>query len=207
MKLFFRKQSTLENSVSKKIVFFSIVSHGNNFKIDNFLVTWIVWFCERMQWRKTTNYKSKVQKTIRFWISFLKVPQVSNKEILKLLFFAPKFFRKPLDFDGILLQRVKVWVSNFTNRQILKKPIYNASNFESMMLNCVRNQANVLQLVRFASRFLQRIRLWNNLFTTPQFLNRKNYKAPDFRKSLISGEQTSLEFRILKDNFWWQFTP
>ena len=92
-----------------------------------------------------------------------------------------------------------VWfrISFFTKAPILKRETENVCVFQPIFYNSSN----------FDSRFLQRIRLWNNLSTTPQFLKRKNYKAPDSRKSLILREQISLELRILKDNFWWQFAP
>ena len=137
----------------------------------------------------------------------LKIRQVLNQDILKVSVFEPKF-----------LQLVRFRRVVFTACQNLSQQFYHSPDFEKNLFTTrpILNQwckivfefkSNFYNSSNFDSRFLQRIRLWNNLSTTPQFLKRKIYKAPDFRKSLILGEQISLEFRILKDNFWWQFTP
>ena len=112
---------------------------------------------------KKTNYKSKVQKTLRFWISIFRIPQVLNQDRLKLSFFAPKFFCKKLDFDGILLQRVKIWANSFTNRLIWKHFLCNASNFVSMKKNVYNFKPNIYKSSNFDTRFAQRIRFWNYL--------------------------------------------
>ena len=130
-----------------------------------------------------------------------------NQDSLKVSVFEPKF-----------LQLVKFWRDIFTACQSLSQQFYHSSDFVKNFFKTrpILNQwceivsdlkPNIYNSSNFDSRILQRIRLWNNLFTNPQFLNQKNHKAPDFRKSLILGEQFSLEFRILKDNFWCNLHP
>ena len=137
----------------------------------------------------------------------LKIRQVLNQDTLKVSVFEPKFlqlikFRRDIftacqnlsqqfyhspDFEKTYLQRVQFWMNDvklcssssqiFTTRQILIRDFYSVSDFEITFL------------------------------PTLSFWIEKKYKGPDFRKSLILGEQISLEFRILKDNFWCNLHP
>ena len=196
----------LENWFQKNS--FSILSHGNNVKSDTFLLTWNVCFCERMQCqKKKTKYKSKVQKTIRFWISFFKLRHVLNQKILKMSVFEPKF-----------LQLVIFRRDDFTACQSLSQHFYPSTDFEITSLQRVQFSINDVKLCPTSSQFFKTRQILIRDFysvsdfeiiflATPQFLNRKNYEASDLGKTLILGEQNSLELRFHKVDFWCQFTP
>ena len=194
----------LENSVPKKVFFWSFHTVTTS-KLTIFCSLESFDSAKECKVEKRTNYKSKVQKTIRFLITFFKIHQVFNQDILKVSLFEPKFlqlvrFRRDFfiaaqilsqkfyhspDFETTL-QRVQFWIDNvklrptssqfFTTRQILIRDFYSVSVFEMTFL------------------------------PPPLFLNRESYKASDFRKTLILGEQISLEIRLHKIFFWCQYT-
>ena len=160
-----------------------------------------------MQWRKTSNYKSKVQKRIRFWISFLKIPQVLNEEIFKAVIFCTKFF----------LQIVRFWRYTFTACENSSQQFYQSPDFETTSLQRVQFSIDGVKTCPTSSQFFKTRQLLIRDFYSvsdseiiflapPQFLNRKTYEASDFRKTMILGEQNSSELRFHIVNFWCQFT-
>ena len=157
---------------------------------------------------KKTNYKSKVQKAIRLWISFFEIRQVLNKDILKVSVFETKVF----------LQIVRIWEDIFTARQNLSQQFYQSLDFETFSLQCVQFWTGEEKMCPTSSQFFKtRQSLIGDfysvpdiviIFRRPSIFEPKELQSIRFRKkTLILGEQSSLENRLHKVNFWCQFTP
>ena len=183
------------------------LSHGNNVKIDNSLLTWIVWFCGRIYWRK----KNKLQ-----------IKSSENNQILNQLFKNPSGFesrdsKTVIFLTKIFLQNFRFWRYTFTACEKSGQQFYHSPDSETTSLQRVQFSIDGVKTCPTSSQFFKTRQILIRDFysvsdceiiflASPQFLNRKNYKASDFGKTLILGEQNSLELRFHIVNFWCQFT-
>ena len=105
-------------------------------------------------------YNSKVQKAIRFWISFFEIRQSLNQDILKMSVFEPKVF----------LQIVRFWGDVFTACRNLSQQFYQSLDFETFSLQCVQFWIGEGKMCPTSSQ----------LFSTRQSLIGDFYSVPDF---------------------------
>ena len=129
---------------------------------------------EEFNGEKKTNYKSKVQKTVRFWISFLKIRQVLTRDILKLSFFSPKIFLEIVRFSRY----------TFTACENSSQQFYQSPDFETTSLQRVQFSIDGVKTCPTSSQFFKTRRILIREFysvsdfeiiflAAPQFLNRK----------------------------------
>ena len=130
-----------------------------------------------------------------------------NQDILKVSFFAPTFF----------LQIVRFWRYTFTACENLSQQFYQSPDFETTSLQRVKFSIDGVKCVRLRASFNKSRQIFFrdfhsvsdseiNFLEPPQFLNRKSYKASDLGRTLVLGEQNSLELRFHVINFRCQMT-
>ena len=153
----------------------------------------------------------------------LQIKSSENNQVLNQLFFKnpsdfePRYFKDVVFCTNNFLQIVRFWRFTFTacenlSQQIYQSPAFGTTSLQRVQFSivgvkCVRLRANFNKTRQVFIRDFYSVSDSEITFFEPtQFLNRKNYKASDLRKTLILGEQKSLEIRFHIVNFWCQFT-
>ena len=153
----------------------------------------------------------------------LQIKSSENNQILNQLFlktpsgFESRFFKGVVFGTNIFLQLVRFWRYTFIAGENLSQQIYQSPASETTSLQRVQFSIDGVKCVRLRANFNKTRPVFIrdfytvseseiNFFEPTQFLNQKNYKASDLRKTLILGEQKSLEIRFHIVKFWCQFT-